>query len=139
MIYILNNTCRWIIHALSSWLQCIIFTCFWHPLPSHYNTNCILRRPHYFFTGHLQYLSEYHLPKSVEIVYLSLPYLYLYWHKRECPKHPLASRNQKESWIQEIKPIQVTKPCGKYSYDSLKSILITVKSTRSSFDNAVLS
>ena len=40
------------------------------------------------------------LPNPAEIVYLSLPYIYLYWYKRNFPKHPLASINQKELCIQ---------------------------------------
>ena len=39
------------------------------------------------------------LPNPAEIVYLGLPYLYLNWYKRKCPKHPLASGHQKELCI----------------------------------------
>ena len=35
------------------------------------------------------------LINPVEIVYLSLPYLYLDWYTIKWPKYPLASRNQK--------------------------------------------
>ena len=43
------------------------------------------------------------LPNPAERIYLSLPYLYLDWYKINFPKHPLASRNQKELCIQAIK------------------------------------
>ena len=33
-------------------------------------------------------------PNSTEIVYLSLPYIYLYSYKRKFPKHPWALSNQ---------------------------------------------
>ena len=33
------------------------------------------------------------LPNPAEIVYLSLPHLYLDWYKIKWPKHPLASIN----------------------------------------------
>ena len=67
------------------------------------------------------------LPNLEEIVYISLPHIYLEWFKRKWPKHPLASRKQKYIWIQEIKSIQGTKTSGKFWYDLLKLILITVK------------
>ena len=35
------------------------------------------------------------LPNPAEIIYLSLPYLYLDWYKRKTPKNPLDSINQK--------------------------------------------
>ena len=35
------------------------------------------------------------LTKTSEIVYLSLPYIYLDWYKRKWPKHPLDSNNKK--------------------------------------------
>ena len=43
------------------------------------------------------------LPDPAERIYLSFPYLYLDWCKIRFPKHPLASRNQKELFIHEIK------------------------------------
>ena len=51
----------------------------------------------------------------------------MYWHERKFPKHPLALINQKESFIQAIMSFQGTKPAGKFCYDLLKSIFITVK------------
>ena len=35
------------------------------------------------------------LPNPAHRLYISLPYLYLYWYKIKCPKHKLASINQK--------------------------------------------
>ena len=45
------------------------------------------------------------IPNPAEIVYLSLPSIYLDWYKRICPKHLLAPINHKELRIQEIKSI----------------------------------
>ena len=36
------------------------------------------------------------LSNTEERVYLSLPHIYLELSKSKCPKHPLATRNQKE-------------------------------------------
>ena len=77
------------------------------------------------------------LPYPVERVYLSLAHLYLEWYKIKSPKHPLASINQKELCIQEIKPIRGTKTAGKLWYDLLKSISLTVQMIISSSDHAV--
>ena len=79
------------------------------------------------------------LPNPEEIVYLILPYLYLDWYKRKWPKHPLASINQTELFIQAIKSIQGTKPAVKLWYDLLKSIFITVKMIRRSSDHSIFS
>ena len=78
------------------------------------------------------------LPNPVEIVYLRSPYIYLDWYKRR-PKHPLASRNQKELCIQAIKSILGTKPAEIFWYDLLKPIFVTVKMIRISSYHAVLS
>ena len=58
-----KTMCRWIIHDWRIWLHCIVCTCGWHPLPSHYCNNYICRMPHYFCLGSLQCLSEYHFTK----------------------------------------------------------------------------
>ena len=79
------------------------------------------------------------LPNPAEIVYLSLPYLYLDWYKIKFLKHPLVSINQKELCIQAIKSIQVTKPAVKLGYDLLKSFFITIKIIRRSSNHAVVS
>ena len=55
------------------------------------------------------------------------------------PKHPLASINQKELFIQAIKSIQCKKPARKLWYDLLKSIFITVKMILSSSGRAIFS
>ena len=79
------------------------------------------------------------LPNPSEIVYLSLPYIYLDWYKIKRPKHPLALINQMELCIQSIKLIQGTQPAGKFWYDLLKLIFITVKMIRSSYDHDLFS
>ena len=66
------------------------------------------------------------LPNPAERVCIILPYLFMDWYNIKCPKHPLASINQKGLYIQAIKSIQETKPAEKYWYDLLKSILITL-------------
>ena len=66
------------------------------------------------------------LPNPAERVCIILPYLFMDWYNIKCPKHPLASINQKGLYIQSIKSIQETKPAEKYWYDLLKSILITL-------------
>ena len=55
------------------------------------------------------------------------------------PKHPLASVNQKDLCIQEIKSNRITKTDEKFWYGLLKSIFITVKIIRRSSDHAVIS
>ena len=57
------------------------------------------------------------LYNPTERVYLNLPCICMHWYKRNFPKYPLSSRNQKELCIQSIKPIQVTKPDGKLCRD----------------------
>ena len=42
----------------------------------------------------------------------------------------------KELYIRSIKPIKGTKPAGKLCYELLKSIFLTAKIIRSSYDNA---
>ena len=131
--------CIWIIYAWSIWLKYIICTCGWHPLPSNYHSNCIRRRPYYFFLEISNAFQNTILTNTAERVYLSLPYLYLDWYKRKCTKHSLASINQKESRIHTIKSIQGKKPSGKLWYDLLKSIFIVIKMNRRSSEHAVFS
>ena len=52
--------CIWIIHSWRSWLHCIICTCGWHPLHSHFHINWIRRRPHSVCLENIQCLSEHH-------------------------------------------------------------------------------
>ena len=52
------------------------------------------------------------LPNPAERFYLSLPYIYLNWYKGKLPKHPLASVNHKELFIQEIKSKNVLENSG---------------------------
>ena len=75
------------------------------------------------------------LPNAAEIFYLTLPHIYLEYFKIKSPKHPLSTINQKELCIQEMKSIQGTKPTGKFQYRLLKSIIITVKIIRISYDH----
>ena len=78
------------------------------------------------------------LPHPIEIVYPSLPHIYLDWCKRKWPKHPFASRNKKEPCIKSINSIQ-SKNFWKFCYELLKPIFITVKMIISSSDHAVFS
>ena len=79
------------------------------------------------------------LPNPSKIVYLSLPYLYLERYKIKWPKHSLASGNHNKLCMQAINSIQGTKLAGKFWYDFLKPIFITVKIIKSSSDHAVFS
>ena len=58
--------------------------------PSYYHRNCFCRRPHYFFLDLSNAFKNTILSNPTERVYLSLPYIYLYWYRRKWPKHPLA-------------------------------------------------
>ena len=49
----------------SIWLHCIICISCWDPLPLHYHSNCIRRRPHYFCNKYLPYLLKYHFTQPV--------------------------------------------------------------------------
>ena len=51
---------RWIICAWRGWIQCIVCSSAWHPLPLHYHDNWIFRRPHYFCHGYIQWISQYY-------------------------------------------------------------------------------
>ena len=53
------------------------------------------------------------LPNPKEILYTSLPSIYLYLFKIKCPEHPIKSHITKKIFIQEIKTIQGTKLVGK--------------------------
>ena len=90
----------------------------------------------------LDIFNDFHntiLTNPEERFYLSLTHRYLDWYKIKCPKHPLAPINQKYLCIQVMNSIQLTQPAGKFCYDLLKSISITIKMTRSSFHHAVFS
>ena len=78
------------------------------------------------------------IPNTAEIVYLSLPHIYLEWYKIKFPKHPLASRNQKNLRIQEINQYK-EQNLIKILVRTIKSIFVTVKMIRSSSDHADLS
>ena len=80
-----------------------------------------LQKASLFFLGHLQLLSEYHFTQPwIKSLSKFTIYIYLEWYKCKCTKHPLSSRDQRELRIQEIKPIQGTKPAGKFWYDLMK-------------------
>ena len=131
--------CKWIIFTCSFKLNCRIRTSCWYFPPLYHNHHRINRRPSYFLLEILNAFQNTILPNPEEIVFLSLTYIQLEWSKRKSPKHPLASRYQKELCIKAIKSIQGKKPSGKFWYELLKSIFVTVKVIRSSSDHDLFS
>ena len=127
--------CRYIIHFWRSLFNCLLRTSGWHPLLLHHHWNWIWKRSTYFVLDISNDFWNTMITNTAEIVYLNLPHLYLMWLKRKFPNHPLASVNKKYLCIQSIKSIQGTEPAGKFWYDLLKSIFISVKMTRSSSDH----
>ena len=102
-----------------------------------HHCHCICRRINYFLLDISNAFQNISIPNPEEMLYLSLPHLYLEWFKIKWSKHPLASRNKNEIWIQAIKSIQGTKPSVKLWFDLLKEILVIVKIIRSSSYHAV--
>ena len=130
---------RCIIHSLSYLPHCLLWNRCNNKITSNHNFNCTRTSIDNLYFGCLQRLPKHCLNQYWRIFYLSLPHTYLEWFKIKRPKHPLASRNSKELWIQAIKIIQGKKPAGEFFYDLLKYVIITFKIIRISSDHAVFS
>ena len=90
-----KNMCWWIIYAWRSWLHCLLHTSGNHLINLHNYCIFISRSINNIYIGHLQHLPKHFYSNTKEMVYISLPHLYLERSKRKRPKHPSASWNIK--------------------------------------------
>ena len=109
-----------IFEDISSMIEVVDFTVSYKPVAD-YISLChylywLCIRINQLYLINIQLLIKYYLLNTEERVYLSLPHLFLEWFKIKWPKHPWASINPKELFIQDIKSIKGTKPDGGKRY-----------------------
>ena len=131
--------CTWIIHAWRIWLHCLISTNGWHSISSHRNCNCIHRRLNYFYLIHIQCLPQYHYTQY----YRNSPSKFTTYIPAmvqiKISKISISFKKSK-GYINSINQINPRKKlAGKFWYELIKPIFITVKTIRSSFNHAVFS